>query len=299
MSILGSSSPLPRGISAILFAVRKSFLLTALLILACSCILVAGTIARSGAQAQAPAQNGTPQQPSVPQQAPPVPAAPQTPATTGPVVVLDPGHGGTDTGARGEGGAVEKDVVLEFARVVRGELESQGYHVVMTRNDDSNPSYDDRAAIANAYRDSVFISIHVSSTGTVGTARAYYDQFWNSIPAPAAGTIGSKPAPPPSPGPPSGVVPWEEAQRPYVNVSHRLADILQGELVLRFSGSPIASTGIALRDLRSVEAPAVAVEISSVSVSDPNSLRAMAAPLATSIARSILAFHPVGQTVTP
>jgi N-acetylmuramoyl-L-alanine amidase len=74
-------------------------------------------------------------------------------------VVIDAGHGGTDSGARGTSGAVEKDVVLTVARVLRAELERLGYRVVMTRNDDSDPSYDDRAEIANAYRDPVFVKI--------------------------------------------------------------------------------------------------------------------------------------------
>jgi len=199
------------------------------------------------------------------------------------VIVLDPGHGGTDSGARGESGAVEKDVVLEFARAVRGALQGEGYRVVMTRNDDSNPSYDDRAAIANANRDALFISFHISSTGAVGTARAYYYQFWSPIPAEVL------PAPP---NPAPGLTVWEEAQRPHAEVSHRFADALQVELAQRFPNSPGRSAGVALRGLRSIDAPAVAVEISSVSVSDPSSLSAMAAPLAAGIAQCLAGFRP-------
>ncbi len=93
------------------------------------------------------------------------------------MIVLDAAHGGTDTGARGETGIVEKDVVLQIARTVRAELERQGYRVVMSRNDDSNPSYDERAAMANASRDAIFISLHIGSTGNPGTVRAFYDQL--------------------------------------------------------------------------------------------------------------------------
>lgn len=243
-------------------------------------------------------QQDTAQPPAATQQATPAPNAPPAAAFVGPVIVLDPGHGGADTGARGESGAVEKDVVLEFARAVRGELERQGYHVVMTRNDDSNPSYDDRAAIANAYRDALFITFHVSSTGTVGTAHAYYYQFWSPIPAPpstpaAAATANtSMPHAPPAPTTAPGLTVWEEAQRPHVEASHRFADMLQAEFAQRFSSSPARSSSVAIRGLRSIDAPAVAVEISSVSVSDPISLSGMAAPLAASIAHSVQAFHP-------
>ncbi|MGB0034381.1 MAG: N-acetylmuramoyl-L-alanine amidase [Candidatus Acidiferrales bacterium] len=218
---------------------------------------------------QPPPQAATPQQPPPPLTNPP--------PRSGPVVVLDPSHGGTDTGARGAGGIVEKDVVLMFARIARGELERLGFRVVMTRNGDSNPSYDERAAIANAYRDAIFISFHVSSTGTIGTARAYSYQFSTPLETPA---------------PSHGLIVWEEAQQPYLAASHRLADLLQVELSPRFAASPLASAAVAVRELRSVATPAVAVEISSVSVVDPITLTQMAAPLATSIGRGVLAFRP-------
>ena len=64
-------------------------------------------------------------------------------------------------------------MVLRFARQLRAEFERQGFRVVLTRNDDSNPSYEDRAATANAYHDAIFISLHVASTGKLGTAQTY------------------------------------------------------------------------------------------------------------------------------
>ena len=196
----------------------------------------------------------------------------------GPVVVLDAGHGGTDPGAHGGNGIVEKDVVLQFARVLRAELERLGYHVVMTRNDDSDPSYDDRATLANAYRDPVFVSLHVSSTGVVGTARTYFYQFAT----PFAGAVSASAAPP-----------WEEAQRPFGDASRRLANLVQIEITHRLTGSPNAPAPVAVRSLRSVAAPAVAVELSSVSASDPAALNSLAGPLAISVARGIAAFHPI------
>ena len=91
--------------------------------------------------------------------------------------MLDPAHGGIDNGARGQNGVVEKDLVLLMARTARLALEREGFRVVMTRNDDSDPSYDDRAALANSYRDVIFVSFHISSTGALHTARAYFYQF--------------------------------------------------------------------------------------------------------------------------
>ena len=204
------------------------------------------------------------------------------------MIVIDPAHGGTDNGAQGPSGSVEKDLVLRLARQIRSEFERQGFRVVMTRNDDSNPSYEDRAAVANAYRDSIFISVHVSSTGKVGTARTYSYQFPN--PATTLGDAGLSEAP-------KSLAIWEEAQRPYVETSHRLASLLQVELSQRFPGSALISTPFAIRELRSVSAPAIAVELSSIAVPDPNMLTAMGGPLASELVRSVQMLRP-GNTLS-
>jgi N-acetylmuramoyl-L-alanine amidase len=201
------------------------------------------------------------------------------------MIVLDPAHGGTDTGARGANGLTEKEQVLILARMVRSDLERQGFHVMMTRNDDSNPSYEDRSAIANAYRDAIFISLHVSSTGKFGTARSYSYQF--STPSGAAENDTN--SPPARLG--GGLVVWEEAQQLHLDASKRLADLVQLQLVQRFSGSPQTSAQYAIRDLRSVNASAIAIEVSSVAVTDPNALLALGAPLAGAVTRSLEQFR--------
>jgi len=247
-------------------------------------------------QQPAPSQSAPPPQPPSQQSAPPTPGTPQqtspeqTPAPPvhlGPVVVIDAGHGGTDTGARGTN-LVEKDVVLQVAKILRAELERAGYRVVMTRNDDSNPSYEDRAAVANAYRDAIFVSLHVSSTGATGNTRAYFYEF----PLPFQATDASLSSEPVKPGFRTAI-PWEEAQRPFADQSRRLANLVQIELAHRFPQSPNAPTPAAVRNLRSVAAPAVAVEISSVSVTDPIALTSLSGLLAASVARGIAAFHPI------
>jgi N-acetylmuramoyl-L-alanine amidase len=173
--------------------------------------------------------------------------------------------------------------------MLRSEFERQGYRVVMTRNDDSNPSYEDRAAVANAYRDAIFISLHVSSTGQLGATRTYSYQFSSPIAAVSAAAGAVVP-----PAPSSRLMLWEEAQRPYADSSHRLAEALQTALLQKFAGSPGTSARFAVRELRSVAAPAIAVEVSSVSVSDPNLLLAMGASLAATIERSVQAMRPPG-----
>lgn len=280
------------GISAILFGVLR-LLLAAIIAFAVIASPIRTRATAWQEQSETPAQ--VPAPPSPPQIAPgqnPLPP----PLHSGPTIVIDPAHGGTDNGARGQSGQVEKDVVLIFARMLRGEFERQGYRVVMTRNDDSNPSYEDRAAVANGYRDAIFITVHVASTGKIGTARAYSYQFATPL-APANSTDGSATAAPastPTNARASGLVPWDQAQQPFMAASYRLADALQSQFAQRFSGSPSIATRFAVRELRSVAAPAAAVELSSISVSDPNTLLAMGAPLASAIVRAVQVLRPLG-----
>ena len=75
------------------------------------------------------------------------------------VVVLDPGHGGEDSGAMC-GGVMEKDLTLDVARRVDRLLDAEGVATLMTRVGDSYVSLADRAAFGNRANDSIFISIH-------------------------------------------------------------------------------------------------------------------------------------------
>src|SRR6476469_9058545 len=75
------------------------------------------------------------------------------------VVVLDPGHGGQDSGAMC-GGVMEKDLTLDVARRVDRLLDFRGIATLMTRLGDSYVSLADRAAFGNRANESIFISIH-------------------------------------------------------------------------------------------------------------------------------------------
>ena len=78
-------------------------------------------------------------------------------------VVLDPGHGGYDKGATCRYGS-EKDFALDVARRLRSLLQAKGLRVVMTREGDYFVPLDVRAQIANAARNSIFVSIHFNAT---------------------------------------------------------------------------------------------------------------------------------------
>ena len=81
-----------------------------------------------------------------------------------PLVVLDPGHGGIDTGTKGPNGEEEKDIVLDFAQRLRDRIEKTGkYRVLMTRTDDTFIPLADRVRIARDAGAALFVSIHADS----------------------------------------------------------------------------------------------------------------------------------------
>jgi N-acetylmuramoyl-L-alanine amidase len=77
-------------------------------------------------------------------------------------VVVDPGHGGDDPGAR-RGGLVEKDVTLRIARALRPRLEAEGLRVVLTRDADRTRSLEERTALAEGVGGDLFLSLHVNA----------------------------------------------------------------------------------------------------------------------------------------
>src|SRR5438093_7000802 len=78
-------------------------------------------------------------------------------------IVLDPGHGGYDKGQVSRYG-YEKDFVLDAARKLRPLLQAKGLRVMMTREGDYFVPLEVRAQIANAARNSIFVSIHFNGT---------------------------------------------------------------------------------------------------------------------------------------
>lgn len=82
-----------------------------------------------------------------------------------PLIVLDPGHGGNDSGARVDG-VMEKDVVLAFALKLQALLVKSGrFDVALTRADDSYLTLEQRVALARANKADLFISLHADSFG--------------------------------------------------------------------------------------------------------------------------------------
>jgi N-acetylmuramoyl-L-alanine amidase len=195
------------------------------------------------------------------------------------VVIVDPAHGGADPGARGSSGITESEMVLSYARLLRISLEAQGLRVLLTRQANDDPSFDDRSRLINAQRGGIFITLHVSSTGQPGTVRVY------SLPQLAASQGAVVPR--------GALLPWDRAQFRFVEQSRRLAELVQIQMAQRFRGSSETPFEAPVRQLRTVGAPAVAIEISSVSVPDRGPLDQMGPGLADGVARAVAAFRTI------
>lgn len=85
-------------------------------------------------------------------------------------VCIDAGHGGSSSGAVGEGGQrLEKNDTLKLSLAVRDKLEEYGYTVVMTRDSDKDISLEDRCRVANKSKAALFVSIHRNASTGNGT----------------------------------------------------------------------------------------------------------------------------------
>ncbi len=91
-----------------------------------------------------------------------------------PIIVIDPGHGGHDSGAQ-KFGTIEKHVVLAFGKLLRDKLKATGrYHVLMTRDDDTFVALDERRAFAERHNAALFIAIHADYAGTSARGATIY-----------------------------------------------------------------------------------------------------------------------------
>jgi N-acetylmuramoyl-L-alanine amidase len=210
--------------------------------------------------APTPTQTTTAPPPEPPPSELPQFGAPSTPIRT---LAIDAGHGGEDVGARGAGGAQEKDIALAVARRLKAAVEARlGIRVVMTRDDDRSVAMNERTALANNNKADLFISLHANASfrNTVGGAAIYVAAFDESTAAGAA----LRPERLPVFGGGSRdieLIPWNLAQIAHRERSDRAAAIIAAELEHRV---PMASRPIdhaPLRVLESANMPAVLIEM--------------------------------------
>jgi len=103
---------------------------------------------------------------TTPIQVPPTPTSqfPSQPVPRGRyVVVIDPGHGGSDPGAIGIGGIREKDIVIDISQQVARFLQQQGVQVILTRTSDIDLELEPRVSMAERARANAFVSIHANA----------------------------------------------------------------------------------------------------------------------------------------
>ena len=93
-------------------------------------------------------------------------------AAAKPVVVLDPGHGGSNPGARGSTGLLEKQLTLSVAKLVADKLRNREIDVQLTRTDDRTLTLRQRVAFADKVPADLFVSIHANASPT-RTQRGY------------------------------------------------------------------------------------------------------------------------------
>ena len=101
-------------------------------------------------------------------------------ALRGKIVMVDPGHGGSDSGAVGDNGAYEKNITLSISKRLYDTLRSNGATVYLTRDGDTLPPVKARPQMAIAVNADYFISVHCDSSGAVnshsGTTIYYHKQ---------------------------------------------------------------------------------------------------------------------------
>jgi N-acetylmuramoyl-L-alanine amidase len=128
---------------------------------------------------------------------PPLPTPARRPADAAkaaykPIIVIDPGHGGYDTGAE-KHGTVEKEVVLAFAKVLRDKIEKTGrYRVLMTRDTDVFVPLDERRAFAEKNQAALFIAVHADYATTSARGATIYslrENVANSLMRSAKGDV--------------------------------------------------------------------------------------------------------------
>jgi N-acetylmuramoyl-L-alanine amidase len=230
-------------------------------------VLRADIVNPVAAAAKAPAEQATSQPANAPasaaSQAETAEGLPRLPSVSSlPVVVLDAGHGGSDLGAQGQNGVTEKNLVAQYVvRIRTALLATQKYRVILTRVGDADPDFDQRAIVADTAHAAVFISVHAGNLGMQSPRVAVYT-YRPSEPV-SLNALGPRPL----------FVPWNQVQMLHLDQSQKLAQTLQEQLSHAggFEVGPVQPAPV--RVLRSVDAPAVAIEAGSLSPNvDPSPL---------------------------
>jgi N-acetylmuramoyl-L-alanine amidase len=184
---------------------------------------------------------------------PPLPTPPQTAAAQPAFsVVIDPAHGGSDTGARIAPNTPEKDLVLALAGRLHAALASKGVAVTLTRESDTDLPASRRAGIANHTLASACLLLHATASG------AGVHLYTSSLAPSSTPPAGAVPA----------LLPWQTAQSGWIARSLRLSSELN--TALGQAGVPTTLGIASVQPLDNLNCPAVAVEISPLAATAKN-----------------------------
>jgi N-acetylmuramoyl-L-alanine amidase len=204
------------------------------------------------------------------------PAAPPPPSVPAITIVVDPGHGGGETGAVGPAGLQEKEVTLQIARRLAAAIPKViSSRVVLTRDSDSAISLDDRTSLANHEKANLFLSLHANSSRAAGAhgSETYYlsldstDRLSEEVARrenqPLLGGAGTEPATRENPD--LDFILWDLAQSAHINESSRLAEAIQTQLNVVSKTENRGIKQAPFRVLSGAAMPAVLVEVGFIS----------------------------------
>ena len=217
---------------------------------------------------QAPVTPAQPPAAAVPPPAAGLPAPPTGPAAPDiRTIIIDPGHGGDDVGARGPKGTLEKDVTLDVARRLKAAIEAGlGIRVILAREDDRLVPLDDRAAIANNNKADLFISLHANASPSKESRGA--EVFYLSLDGYGEEVRKMAENPPASPLPTLGggrrdveFILWDMAQARHLAESAVFAGMVEESLRPRVEMRSRSIQQAAFRVLVGANMPAVLIEM--------------------------------------
>ena len=110
------------------------------------------------------------------------------------VIVIDPGHGGRDSGTIGVGGTLEKNLTIQTAELLRDKLQAAGAKVILTRSSNTYVALPSRVSISHIHNADAFISLHYDSTMdeiTSGITTYYYHGYQQALASSIANSLGS------------------------------------------------------------------------------------------------------------
>lgn len=220
-------------------------------------------------------------------------------------VVIDPGHGGAEEGAKAPSGLMEKEMTLDIARRLAALLRADNFDVTLTRDGDEDLSLDARAAVADNKHADIFISLHANASRSPSArgAETYFlaseatDDAARTTAALENDAVGMGKS-----APAEGELPlilWDLAQVEYLKESAHLGGVIQARLNEALGLKDRGVKQAPFRVLVGATCPAVLVELGFVTNADEEKL--LASPdhrrrLAEALAAAVKQFRAESQS---